>query len=135
MCVELRTDGSFDLRHFLSAALSLVRCSRRTSDNQGLEGAVRAGLDMFYFYTIIYSKVVLNLSEFLSSAEHKCYFEERGKPNSCWSTVTYIVFFAYYQIQCGPATVTVVTHILQNIIFCVQHKKEIDTGLGQHVSE
>ncbi len=31
----VRSDGSFDLRHFLSAALSLVRCSRRTSDNQG----------------------------------------------------------------------------------------------------
>ncbi len=37
---------------------------------------------VFYFYTIIYSKVVLNLSEFLSSAECKCYFEEQGKPNS-----------------------------------------------------
>ncbi len=37
---------------------------------------------VFYFYTIIYSKVVLNLSEFLSSAERKCYFEEQGKPNS-----------------------------------------------------
>ncbi len=31
--------------HFLSAALSLERCSQRTSDNQGLEGAARAGLD------------------------------------------------------------------------------------------
>ncbi len=31
-------DGSFDLRHFLSA-------TRRTSDNQGLGGAVRAGLE------------------------------------------------------------------------------------------
>ncbi len=39
-----------------------------------------------------HSKVVLNLNEFLSSAEHKCYFEECGKPNSCWSTVTFIVF-------------------------------------------
>ncbi len=28
-----------------SLPLSLVRCSPRTSDNQGLEGAVRAGLD------------------------------------------------------------------------------------------
>ncbi len=37
---------------------------------------------VFYFRTIIYSKVVLNLSEFLSSAESKCYFEEQGKPNS-----------------------------------------------------
>ncbi len=31
--------------HFLSAALSLARCSRRTSDNQGAEGVARAGLD------------------------------------------------------------------------------------------
>ncbi len=30
----VRSDGSFDLRHFLSAALSLVRFSRRTSDNR-----------------------------------------------------------------------------------------------------
>ncbi len=41
----LWSDRSFDLRHFLSAALSLDRCSRRTSDNQGLEGAACAGLD------------------------------------------------------------------------------------------
>ncbi len=59
---------------------------------------------MFYIYTIIYSKLVLNLNEFFFSAEHKCYFEESGKPNSCWSSVTYIVFFSFYQSQCGPAT-------------------------------
>ncbi len=35
----------FDLSHFISAAQSLVRCSRRTSDNQGGEGAVLAGLE------------------------------------------------------------------------------------------
>ncbi len=29
-----RSDGYFDLHHFLSAALRLVRFSRRTSDNQ-----------------------------------------------------------------------------------------------------
>ncbi len=33
------------MHRILSAALSLVRCSRRTSDNQELEGAARAGLD------------------------------------------------------------------------------------------
>ncbi len=33
------------MRHFLSAALSLDRCSQRTSDNQGLEGAACAGLE------------------------------------------------------------------------------------------
>ncbi len=37
---------------------------------------------VFFIYTIIYSKLVLNLNEFLSSAEHKCYFKESGKPNS-----------------------------------------------------
>ncbi len=31
--------------HFLSAALSSDRCSQRTSDSQGLEGAARAGLE------------------------------------------------------------------------------------------
>ncbi len=49
--------------------------------------------------------LVLNLNEFLSSAEHKCFFKERGKSNSCWSSVTYIVFVSFYQSQCGPATV------------------------------
>ncbi len=41
----LRSDESFDLHNFLSAALRLVRCSRRTLDNQELEGAARAGLE------------------------------------------------------------------------------------------
>ncbi len=36
---NVRSDESFDLRHFLSAARGLVRCSWRTSDNQGIEGA------------------------------------------------------------------------------------------------
>ncbi len=41
----------------------------------------------------------------------------------------YSIYFPFYQSQYGPATV------LQNIFFCVQHKTEINTGLGQHVSE
>ncbi len=41
----LGSDGLFDFCHFLSAARSVVRCSQRTSDNQGLEGAVHAGLE------------------------------------------------------------------------------------------
>ncbi len=49
--------------------------------------------------------LVLNLSEFLSSAEHKLYLKEGAKPNSCWSSVTYIQFFSFYQSQNGPATV------------------------------
>ncbi len=35
---KLRSVGFCDLRHNLSAALSLERCSRRTSDSQGAEG-------------------------------------------------------------------------------------------------
>ncbi len=33
------------MQHFLSAAPSLERCSRRTSDSLELEGAARAGLE------------------------------------------------------------------------------------------
>ncbi len=58
---------------------------------------------VFYFFTIIYSKVVLNLSEFLSSAERKCYFEEQGKPK--FADPWWLPYFSYYQSQCGPATV------------------------------
>ncbi len=39
------------------------------------------------FYIIpsfTHSSLVLNPSKFLSSAEHKCYFKEGGKANSCW---------------------------------------------------
>ncbi len=45
---------------------------------------------MVLFYTIIYSKVVLNLSEFLSSAERKCYFEEQGTPSSSVTSIFFI---------------------------------------------
>ncbi len=38
----LRSVGLLDLRHTLSAALSLERCSQRTSDSQGAEGVVQA---------------------------------------------------------------------------------------------
>ncbi len=42
---KLRSVGFCDLRHTLSAALSLERCLRRTSDSRGAEGVVRAGLE------------------------------------------------------------------------------------------
>ncbi len=42
---------------------------------------------MFYFYTFIYSLKICFKPQFPSSAKHKRYFEEGGKPNSCWSTV------------------------------------------------
>ncbi len=48
---------------------------------------------MYHFYTFIYSLKSCFKPEFPSSATHKRYFEEGGKPNSCWSTVTSIVFF------------------------------------------
>ncbi len=42
---KLRSVGFCDLRHTLSAALSLERCTRRTTDSQGAEGVVHAGLE------------------------------------------------------------------------------------------
>ncbi len=42
---KLRSVGFCDLRHTLSAALSLERCSQRTTDSQGAEGVVWAGLE------------------------------------------------------------------------------------------
>ncbi len=76
---------------------------------------------VFYINTIIYSLKISFKPEFLSSAEHICYFEECGKPNSCWSRVTSIVFFLYPTIQWTSNCL--VTHILKNIFFCVQHMK------------
>ncbi len=53
---------------------------------------------------------------FLSSAEHKCYFEESGKPNSCWSRVTSRVF--YMLLSSGPATVWLPTFFkILNFVF------------------
>ncbi len=41
----LSSVGFFDLCHTLSAALSLERCSRRSSDSQGAEGVIWASLE------------------------------------------------------------------------------------------
>ncbi len=89
------------------------------------------------FYIIpsfTHSSLVLNLSEFLSSAEHKCYFKERGKTKQLLvlSDLHSIFFFLSKLMWTSNC---LVFHLLQNIFFCVQHKKEINTGLGQHVSE
>ncbi len=81
-----------------------------------------------------HSSLVLNLKEFLSSAEHKCYFEEYGQPNSCWSSVTSRVFFFLLSKSMWTSN-CLVSHILQNVFLCVQHNKQINTGLGQHASE
>ncbi len=78
------------------------------------------------FYIIpsfTHSSLVLNRSE-----------KEGGKPNSCWSSVTYTVFFLFLLKSMWTSN-CLVFHLLQNTLFCVQHKKEMNTGLGQHVSE
>ncbi len=69
---------------------------------------------MFYFYTFIYSLKSCFKPEFPSSTKHKHYFEEGGKPNSCWSTVTSIVFFPLLSKSVWTSN-CLVTHILQNI--------------------
>ncbi len=59
-----------------------------------------------------------------SSAEHKCYFEKRGKPNSCWFTETSIWFFAtFLHIWCGPATVWLPTFFkISCFVFSTRNK-------------
>ncbi len=86
---------------------------------------------VFYFYTIIYSKVVLNLSKFLSSAERKCYFEEQGNPE----LLVLGDFHIFPTIKVNVDQQSVWLPIQQNILFCVPHKNEMNTGLGQHESE
>ncbi len=43
--IHIKVSNMFYLLHTLSAALSLERCLLRTSDSQGVEGVVRAGLE------------------------------------------------------------------------------------------
>ncbi len=78
------------------------------------------------FYIIpsfTHSSLVLNLSEFLSSAAHKCYLKKGGKPNICWSSVTYTVFFSFYQSQSGPATVWLPTFFkIPYFVFSTRNK-------------
>ncbi len=40
----------------------------------------------------------------------------------------------YYESQWGPETVWLLI-FFKNVFFCVQQKKETDTGLGQHESK
>ncbi len=46
-----------------------------------------------------------------------------------WLTFIFLLLKSMWTSNC------LVTQILENIFFYVQHKKEINTGLGQHVSE
>ncbi len=81
---------------------------------------------VFYIIPLFtHSSLVLNLSEFLSSAEHKLYFKEGGKANSFWSSVTYTVFFSFYQSQCGPAAVWFSTFFKIPYFVFSTRKKEI----------
>ncbi len=79
-------------------------------------------VDYVIVFYIIPSSLVLNLSKFLSSAEHKWYFKECGKPNSFWSSVTLTVFYYFYQSQCGPATVWFSTFKIPYFVFSTRTK-------------
>ncbi len=81
---------------------------------------------MFYFDTIIYSLSSCFKPELVSFFVWTEVILKNVVTNSFWSTATFKVNVDH------AATIT---HILQNIFFCVQHKKEINAGLGQHVSE
>ncbi len=74
-------------------------------------------------------QVVLNLYEFLCSAEHKGrYSEECGKQSSSGAPLTSIVFFFLLWKSMVPQN-SLVTNFLQNILLCVQQNKDIHTGL------
>ncbi len=65
------------------------------SNNNNVDSVI-----VFYIIpSFTHSSLVLNLSEFLSSAEHTCYSKECVKPNSCWSSETYIVFFLSIKVN------------------------------------
>ncbi len=54
------------------------------------------------FYIIpsfTHSSLVLNLSEFLLLLNINSILKNVGKPNSCWSSVTYIVFFLSIKVN------------------------------------
>ncbi len=97
---------------------------------------------LFYIISsFTHSSLVLNLNDFLSSAEHKCYFEEDGKTNSCWSSVTSIGFFSFYQSQCGPATVWFSTFFKipyfvnqRRKLKAVSHRKHLLTGAASAIT-
>ncbi len=72
---------------------------------------IKIGKCFIFLPSFTHSKVVLT---FPSSAKHKRYFEECGKPNSCWSTVTSIVFLFLLSKLMWTSN-CLVTHILQNI--------------------
>ncbi len=87
---------------------------------------------------IIHSKIkniyiVISIHLQFPSAKHISYFEERGKTNSCWATVAYIEDCILLLSKSMRTSNCLVTHIHKNIIFCVQHKTEINKGLGQHL--
>ncbi len=65
--------------------------------------------------------VVPNLYEFLSYIEHKIYFEE---PDSGWFPLTSIVGNEILWKSMGTNK-CLITSILQNTCFYVQHKKKI----------
>jgi len=70
--------------------------------------------------------IVPNLYELHNSAEHKLrYFEECHSQTVDWPIDFQSIFSLWKSVVCTS------THILQNIIFCVQQKKEIHTGLDQ----
>jgi len=70
--------------------------------------------------TFTHSQFVSKLHEFLSSVEHKrSYFEEVTKQSM--DPIDFVC--TYYGSQWVSSTVWL-PDIIQNILFCVQHKKE-----------
>ncbi len=97
-----------------------------------IKGIVHPKIVFLSLYT--HSHVVPNPYYVLSCAEHKRrYFEYLFQ--SLWSTLNLIVGKKRILWKSLATSSCLVTHILQNILFCVQHKKEMHSGLKQLESE
>ncbi len=96
-----------------------------------VKGIVHPKMKMLSSFT--HPHVAPNLYEFLFYVKHeRRYFEEFL--NSCWSPLTSIVGKEILWKSMGTIN-CLITSILPNICFCVQHKKETHTGLEQHVND
>jgi len=100
----------------------ILRFLKSISHTAGLfKWIINPKIKMFSSFT--HPQVVPNLYEFLSLTEHKRrYFE-------IWVTKQLISTNDFHSMEVNG--VGLVTDILQNIIFCIQQKKETHTGLEQ----
>lgn len=116
----LRSGESFDLCRLLSAALSLVWCSWRTSDYQGLEGVANAGLEkrkqiLSRLVDMVENKVSVALFTFNNATWVGGWYNKRkmrgGKGTDIYSGTTK---FTLWQVQ-GESNISQMSEDIINV--------------------